>query len=36
VDGVDRLTPRSLLDGIQRRWREVIEAETHGRYGYRL
>jgi len=32
VDGVDRLTPRPFRDGIQRRWRETIEAETRGRY----
>lgn len=32
VDGIDRLTPRSLRDGVAQRWRETIEAETRGRY----
>jgi len=32
VDGIDRLTPRSLRDGITKRWRDVIEAETRGLY----
>jgi hypothetical protein len=32
VDGLDRLAPRALRDGIQRRWRARIETETAGRY----
>jgi hypothetical protein len=32
VDGIDRLAPRALKDGIQRRWRAHIEAESEGRY----
>ena len=32
VDGVDRVAPRAVKDRIGRRWRELIEAETAGRY----
>jgi hypothetical protein len=32
VDGIDRLTPGGVKDRIQRGWRELIEAETEGRY----
>jgi hypothetical protein len=32
VMGIDSVTPRALKDGISRRWRDRIEAETLGRY----
>jgi hypothetical protein len=32
VEGVDRVTPSRVTDGIQRRWREAIAAECRGRY----